>query len=178
LRVYASVVPTTKIRSLSAELGQEKIRRSRTGVAFAPAPRLPTRTTRRQAESFEPSTGKGLVYVIRRGMHDRRPDSAAPDADDDAPSKLAVILDGQVVALLGKRSYIAFELNPGSHSMVGAVFTTHALDPLEFQVLPGRSHYFEASTAGRKSQRHAPIESLRQGEGRAMLRSNRVAWLE
>lgn len=179
LVVYASAVPKTEIQSLGVRSGQQAVREYRAGVPFETGPPSPpTRIDHEKAQTFAPPTGKGLVYLLRRGMLEKPRVGAPSESTALHDAKIAVLLDGHIAALMPKRTYTAFAVDPGHHSVVGVLFPTRVLAPVDFVVEAGQSYFFKATTARQGDGRHAPIQALNPQQARSALRPSQIDWLE
>jgi hypothetical protein len=167
----------TEIGRVGIEEGRRSLESYGAGVAFLSAPNPPARAERPPAEGATPPPGRALVYVVRSGkVSASRMGHSSVQAR--TPKKLPVILDGQVVALMPKRSYLAFEVAPGVHSLAGGVFEANELDPFEFVATEGGSYFFHVSAALTRRKSGAAIDPLSESEGRTAIRGSRVSWLE
>jgi hypothetical protein len=82
------------------------------------------------------------------------------------------------VALMPSKTYAAFLVVPGRHSLVTTAFFASAFDPLEFPVEPGRSYFFEIDTHGTGANATALMKPIDEGKARRRLSADRYAWLD
>jgi hypothetical protein len=177
-RSHSPVEPRTAIERLDDAPGRRAVRRFRRGLAFHGTPLPPQPAEPQQADPCAPEAGRSLVYVVRQGTTDSRPSDLEPGYAPPPESKLALILDGRLVALMGKRTYTGFSVEPGHHALVGTVIPIHELEPRELEAEAGACYFFEASTSTRGRSRKSRIEALGEADARDLLRSNRLLWLE